>query len=162
MKNKDQGRVKLYTIQIINSLYLDILVIANYKKKNPVIQCFQMMTHVARCLLWKVSTCVAYWLNIHSQIPHLTWYIHIYLIPCIFQNNFNQHLPIKNGNFLKSASTMKHIKYHSTSKSPTRRHLRPLPNHLNSRWYRPLIPSRTAPQQESVAKSEQLFLKYYQ
>lgn len=30
MKNKDQGRVKLYTIQIINSLYLDILVIANY------------------------------------------------------------------------------------------------------------------------------------
>lgn len=30
MKNKDQGRVKLYTIQIINSLYFDILVIANY------------------------------------------------------------------------------------------------------------------------------------
>lgn len=38
MKNKDQGRVKLYTIQIINSLYFDILVIANYssylKKKS--------------------------------------------------------------------------------------------------------------------------------
>lgn len=84
-----------------------------------------------------------------SHIIYMIYIYDIYNIPCIFQNNFNQHLPIKYRNFLKAASTMKRIKYCSTSKSPTRRHLLPLPKDLKSRWYHLLISFRTAPQQVS-------------